>query len=84
MVKVIGSNIGPSGETDRETAKSTANVTKEYWNRVTRFIKYIYLKEDRERGTVYDGRPDHDGNPDQFCWVQKGRVGVLNDGSGAW
>ena len=31
VVRVIGSNIGPSGE--RGTTKSMAKVMKEYWNR---------------------------------------------------
>ena len=42
MVKVIGSNIGPSDEADGGTTKSTEKVMKEYWNRVTGFIvQYI-------------------------------------------
>ena len=35
VVKVIGSNIGPSDDTDGGTTKSTAKVMKEYWIRVT-------------------------------------------------
>ena len=55
VVKVIGSNIGSSGKTDGEIAKSTANITKEYWNRgdglhSSILFEFIYLKEDRERG----------------------------------
>ena len=38
VVKVIGRNIGSPGKTDGEIAKSTANITKEYWNRVTGYI----------------------------------------------